>query len=369
MPRATASPPPAGRTEEPDPMVPSDLATRVEERINKGLLGLWYVVAKSVEVRPGTPHAVKALGRDLVLWRNADGRLSCLEDYCPHRGAPLSRGEVLADGHLACRYHGVTVDGTGTIVRVPAMVDCPLEGRRAVESFAAQEAADGIFVYFPSAERPEPPPRDLPYELTGSDYTSFLCTSPWGCNYRYALDNLADPMHGCYLHADTFTLAFGTRQDTMQVTDTKDGFIISRVDQQTENFDRSELVTETNCAPYCHIDIPYPKAAGPGGPMRVVTFLTPIDERHSQIFFWRCRRVSGIEAEIWRFMFRAIFEPRHWHVLEQDREMLEDMPDDARRRELLYQHDIGVTRIRRILAAKARAQVEAEGAATLRPAG
>ena len=64
--------------------------------VNRGLLDQWYAVAKSVQVKPGKPHAVKALGRNLVLWRDAGGALNCLEDYCPHRGARLSRGEVPA---------------------------------------------------------------------------------------------------------------------------------------------------------------------------------------------------------------------------------------------------------------------------------
>jgi len=65
-------------------------------------------------------------------------------------GARLSRGEVNED-NISCRYHGVTLDGTGTIVRVPAMPGCALEGRKAVDSYAVIEANDGIFVYFPSA--------------------------------------------------------------------------------------------------------------------------------------------------------------------------------------------------------------------------
>ncbi len=91
-----------------------------------------------------------------MLWRDSEGKLHCLEDYCPHRGARLSRGEVNQD-HISCRYHGVTLDGSGTIVRVPAMPGCALEGRKAVDSYRAIEANDGIFVYFPSAERPHPP--------------------------------------------------------------------------------------------------------------------------------------------------------------------------------------------------------------------
>src|SRR5437763_12790519 len=125
----------------------TDERQRVEELVNRGLADQWYAVAKSVQVKPGLPRAVKALGRNLVLWRDGAGRLQCLEDYCPHRGARLSRGEVLGD-YIACRYHGVTLDGSGRIVRVPAMPGCALEGRRAVESFPVAEACDAVFVYF-----------------------------------------------------------------------------------------------------------------------------------------------------------------------------------------------------------------------------
>lgn len=343
-----------------------DLKSRIEDRINRGLLGQWYPVAKSVQVKAGRPHGVRALGRRLVLWRGADGRVNCLEDFCPHRGAPLSRGEV-NDGNLSCRYHGVTLDGTGRILRVPAMPECALEGRHAATAFVTAEGSDAIFVYFPKADETAKP-LELPEELTSAEWANFLCTARWDCNYRYALDNLADPMHGCYLHADSFTLAFGAKQDTMKVEPTKAGFIVSRVQQQGENFDWTEMVL-ADTATYCRLDIPYPKAAGPGGPMRIIGFVTPIDETSCYVYFWRTRKVTGLAREAWSFLYRSTLEPRHWNVLEQDREMLIAMPDDARKREMLYQHDIGLARVRQHLARTARAQVEAEDAARAKAAG
>lgn len=94
--------------------------------------------------------------------------------------------------------------------------------------------------------------------------------------------------------------------------------------------------------------------------MFVITFVTPVDEEHCLICFWRVRRVSGLAREAWRFLYRTTFEQRHWHVLEQDRELISAMPPDARDRELLYQHDLGVSKMRRILAKKARDQIQAE---------
>jgi phenylpropionate dioxygenase-like ring-hydroxylating dioxygenase large terminal subunit len=347
-------------------MASIELKLRIEDRINRGLLGQWYSVAKSIQVKAGRPRGVTALGRKLVLWRGADARVNCLEDFCPHRGAPLSRGEV-NEGNLSCRYHGVTLDGTGRILRVPAMPECALEGRQAVAAFVTMEARDAVFVYFPKADEAAPS-LELPEELTSAEWTNFLCTSRWHCNYRYALDNLADPMHGCYLHADSFTLAFGAKQDTMKIDPTNTGFIVSRVQQRGENFDWTEMIL-TDSAMYCRLDIPYPKAAGPGGPMRIIGFVTPIDETSCCVFFWRSRKVSGLAREAWHFLYRSLLEKRHWAVLEQDREMLTAMPDDARKRELLYQHDIGVARVRQHLARASRVQIEAEDAARAKAAG
>jgi phenylpropionate dioxygenase-like ring-hydroxylating dioxygenase large terminal subunit len=334
----------------------SDVKGRVEARVNRGLLGHWYVIAKSADIAPGALLAVKALSQDLVLWRDAGGRLHCLEDRCPHRGARLSHGWV-REGGIACRYHGVTVDADGAIAEVPALGKCGLEGRAAVRSYPVREVSDGVFAYFPSAEHPEPRDFEPPIEITRDP--AFLCTSLWSANYRYAVENLADPMHGIYLHGDSFTLAYGARQDTVNLEQTASGFIVRRVQQQGVNFDWVEIVAQPPIL-HARVVIPYPKAGGPGPPMTVICFVTPINDQACRIFFWRTRNVEGIARESWRFLFRATLEERHWAVLEQDREMLAAMHPDARDHELLYQHDAGVVRMRRYLTQEAQRQIEAE---------
>jgi hypothetical protein len=77
------------------------------------------------------------------------------------------------------------------------------------------------------------------------------------------------------------------------------------------------------------------------------------------MFFWRLRHVSGWQRDLWRFLYRERLEARHYAVLEQDRTVLEGMADDARNHEILYQHDIGITRLRRRFKALARAAIDA----------
>ena len=301
-----------------------------DERVRQGLPGQWYPVCKSVEVRMDRPYGGKLLDKKIVLWRSEDGSINCIEDYCPHRGAPLSLGEI-HDGHIGCRYHGIVMNGEGGIVQVPAMPECALEGRKTNDAYQVHEVADAVFVYMPSAAQPDPIPFETPEELISDEWTGFLCTAIWQANYRLALDNLADPMHGCYLHASSFTLAFGAKQDLVELDDRDGSFLVSRVGQTGENFDWVEMVVGDG-ASYCRLDIPYPAAAGPGGNMRIIGYVAPLDENTCKVFFWRLRKVSGLERSAWRFLYRANLEPRHWHVLEQDRIILEEMTDDAGRR-------------------------------------
>lgn len=50
-------------------------------------------------------------------------------------------------------------------------------------------------------------------------------------------------------------------------------------------------------------------------------------------------------------------------MLEQDRAVLEVMEPDANQREMLYQHDMGIVRLRRHMRKLAKEQLEKEAAA------
>ena len=109
---------------------------------------------------------------------------------------------------------------------------------------------------------------------------------------------------------------------------------------------------------YVDLEIPYAQSAGPGGVFGIVGMVTPIDADNSAAFFWRTRRVDGWEREAWRFLYRTRLEAQHCAVLEQYRVVLENLPADADIAENLYQHDLGVSHIRRMYRAEAAEQAE-----------
>jgi phenylpropionate dioxygenase-like ring-hydroxylating dioxygenase large terminal subunit len=321
------------------------LTDEVDAVLRRGLLDTWYAIVPSCAVSTA-PVTVRRRGEELVLWRSAGGTIHVQRDRCPHRGVRLSLGRVFGE-RLACRYHGVQVDGQGRIADVPALPDCPLVGRKGVRTFPAVESGGAIFAYFGLNEEEEPRPFVPPVEFESDEWASMICTARWDVNYRYAFENTVDPMHGPYLHGNSFTMAYGAKSDVMQIEDTALGFRIWRQNQRDVNVDEVECFD--GGASWVRLDIPYPPGAGPGGPFRILGTVCPIDEDSTQVFFWRLRRVSGWQRDLWRFMYRDRLEERHWAVLEQDHVILETSPADAREHEMLYQHDIGITRLRKIM--------------------
>lgn len=84
----------------------------------------WWKVALSEEVTSAKPLAVDLGDQPVVLWRDAQGIARALEDRCPHRRAPLSRGCIRDNGWIQCGYHGWSYDGeSGRLKDIPNMKD------------------------------------------------------------------------------------------------------------------------------------------------------------------------------------------------------------------------------------------------------
>ncbi|MDP3833309.1 MAG: aromatic ring-hydroxylating dioxygenase subunit alpha [Hydrogenophaga sp.] len=327
----------------------------VDAVLEIGLKDLWFPVCPSGFVKD-SPVSLRRLGYKIALWRDQTGKVHALEDHCPHRGAPLSLGVNLGD-RLACPYHGVEVRCDGTVTRVPGSPGCKLEGSRPARMFHAAESNGAIFLY--NAANPaldEAPPLRLPEELTSPEWSSFLCYTEWGGDYRYVVDNVMDPMHGVFLHKQSHTMSEGESTAEFQIRDIPDGFIFEKKGQRGVNFDWTEWMDLG--IHVMRLEIPYPKTGGPGGNFTIIGSYTPINNRTAGVFHWRCRKVSSWQRDTWRFLYKNRLEERHWNVLEQDRVAVENMEPDANKREHLYAHDMGIVRLRRHLRNLAKAQLD-----------
>lgn len=225
-----------------------------------GLRNQWHPVVPSSFVAPGAMRKVTALGEQWLLFRRSDGTLSMLADRCPHRGAPLSLGKHLGD-RVACWYHGVEVEGDGTVSSVPGLPGCNLEGKKLVRSLPVREAGGAVLAYFGDDEHPEPAELTLPEPLTDPGTDAILCYAEWDVPWRYAVENLLDPMHGAFLHHDSHTMFDGDTTAKFRIRETDRGYFFEKTDQRGVNFDWVELC-QTG-VDWVDLSIPYPPSAAP----------------------------------------------------------------------------------------------------------
>ncbi|ONN68668.1 aromatic ring-hydroxylating dioxygenase subunit alpha [Pseudomonas oryzihabitans] len=158
----------------------------------------WYVACTPDEVQD-KPLGRQICGEPLVFYRDAKGQVVALEDFCPHRGAPLSLGFV-RDGTLVCGYHGLEMGCGGKTLGMP--------GQRvgvfpAVRSYAAVERHGFVWVW--PGDQAKADPALIPHlewaESPDWAYGGGLYHIQ--CDYRLMIDNLMDLTHETYVHASS----------------------------------------------------------------------------------------------------------------------------------------------------------------------
>lgn len=83
------------------------------------------------------PVRIELGGKRYVLFRNHNGQAAALDDACPHRKAPLSKGFVRSNGRLTCPYHGwnFDADGYGCSPAEPTLTHCHTVAYQLAENY------------------------------------------------------------------------------------------------------------------------------------------------------------------------------------------------------------------------------------------
>ncbi|WNW12691.1 aromatic ring-hydroxylating dioxygenase subunit alpha [Pseudomonas sp. DTU_2021_1001937_2_SI_NGA_ILE_001] len=158
----------------------------------------WYVACTPDEIA-SKPLGRQICGEKMVFYRGLDDQVVAVEDFCPHRGAPLSLGYV-ENGQLVCGYHGLTMGADGKTVSMPGQ---RVRGFPCNKTFAAVERYGFIWVW---------PGDQAKADAELIPHLEWAVSDQWayggglfhiGCDYRLMIDNLMDLTHETYVHASS----------------------------------------------------------------------------------------------------------------------------------------------------------------------
>src|SRR5215469_13784625 len=157
----------------------------------------WQPAALAEELTGDRPvKAVRLLGEDFVLFKDAQGRYGLLDRHCAHRRADLAFGRCEADG-LRCAFHGWLFDVHGKCLDTPAEPDEKFCQRVRQRAYPAVERNGIVFAYLGEGEPPAFPDFDC---FVAPDAYTFAFKGYVDCNWLQILEVGIDPAHTSFLH-------------------------------------------------------------------------------------------------------------------------------------------------------------------------
>jgi len=144
------------------------------------------------------PVRVKLLGEELVAFRDSQGRIGLLEEYCPHRLASLFLGRNEENG-LRCVYHGWKFDVAGACVDMPnEPAESNFKDKVRTKGYPTVEHGGVIWAYMgPAEKQPERPGMEW---CRAPEQHRFVSKTIEYCNYAQAVEGGIDTVHSSFLH-------------------------------------------------------------------------------------------------------------------------------------------------------------------------
>ncbi|CAI8198384.1 MAG: Toluene-4-sulfonate monooxygenase system iron-sulfur subunit TsaM1 [SAR116 cluster bacterium] len=325
----------------------------------------WYVAGWSADFT-NSLSALRILDEPIVIFRTEQGVPAALEDACPHRKLPLSKGRLKGD-HVECGYHGLTFDCSGACVKAPTQ-EGTLPGGVRVRSYPVEDRWGILWIWMgdPAAANPD----DI-FTIENFDNPAWGRT-PCGsmdinCHYLYVVDNLLDPSHVAWVHVSSFAGA-GTGNLPLDIEKLDDGVIVSRwvMDAPPPPYYKPILPFAGNCDRKQHYECRLPSIAvnmsiytraGTGGDDANLpndafinisyNFMTPVDADNTR-YFWFQHRNSQPDNDA---ISQQMFEGAKTAFIE-DREVLTEVHrgmKESRTRHINLGIDAGAMRFRKMV--------------------
>jgi phenylpropionate dioxygenase-like ring-hydroxylating dioxygenase large terminal subunit len=191
----------------------SDLLTQTGPGTPAGRLfrSYWIPALLAAEL-PGNdcpPVRVKLLSERLVAFRDSQGQLGLMDEFCAHRGVSLWFGRNEENG-LRCAYHGWKYDHTGQCIEVPSEpVESGFCKKIKLKSYPLVERGGVLWTYLVPAEQ------------------SFTSKRIQESNWLQAMEGGIDSSHVSFLHRgdlDSDPLFRGTKANQYNLRDTRPVF-------------------------------------------------------------------------------------------------------------------------------------------------
>jgi nitrite reductase/ring-hydroxylating ferredoxin subunit len=315
-----------------------------------------------------TPTRIQALGEQLVLFRDGNGRPGLVHPHCAHRGTSLWYGRVEARG-IRCCYHGWLFDAEGHCLEQPCEPDGGRQRERIRQPwYPVQERYGLIFAYLgPPAKKPVLP-RLSPLESLAPGEWIEADDSSIGsggdvivpCNWLQHFENVVDPFHVPVLHGSFSGAQFVAQMASLpEVTFETSALGVKTT--QLRRLDDGTLFRRVTEAALPTLRVVANPRVGRYGEVESIGWVLPLDDTHFRIYVaGRVTEAGQLGRMRSRFNGKSWFEltPEEHQCFPGDYEaMVGQGPIAVHSREHLATTDKGIAMLRRLLKRQVRVVV------------
>jgi phthalate 4,5-dioxygenase oxygenase subunit len=266
------------------------------------------LLSEQVAMPDGAPVRVQLFGEKLVAFRDSDGKLGLLGEFCPHRKASLAFGRNEECG-LRCLYHGWKFDTEGNVLDMPSEPKASALPEKAKHlSYPTREVGGFVWTYMgPPDTMPE---FEAPPWAPNAEARVAIARVELPCNWAQIMEGQIDSAHSSTLHSSDMRPARGDasakgdhwvrpstdKNPRIQVQLTNYGMRYAAIRRPIVNANTHDYVRITTFV------APFTALIPPNSTYNVASVIVPRNDVSSYFHFiaWAEGEQAGIDTQAWR---------------------------------------------------------------------
>ncbi len=205
----------------------------------------WLPLVYSWELEPdGEPKRVRALGENLIAFRDSDGKPGFMADACPHRGASMFFGRNEERG-LRCVYHGWKFDVDGVCTDMPnEPAESNFKHKIHIQTYHAADWGRVVWIYMGPGQANPPELPKWEWCTVPENQLQHQHKAIYECNFMQSLEGELDTSHVYFLHSrldprntEGFGLYARDKSPKLEVVDTEYGVLYGAIRRESETTD------------------------------------------------------------------------------------------------------------------------------------
>jgi len=293
----------------------------------------WYVIGEKNHFLSNKLYKKTVWNNDYVIWKYNDEYFA-MDNHCSHRGASLSNGKLI-NQNVACPYHGYEFNSNGVLCFVPGLTFKNNKCQN-IKSYQICEKNGWVYLNINATlNEPFVPIFEEP-EANQVNCTANFLNVPFDSYARVISENSLDVMHIAYVHS------FGNIQVPSPIYENppklQDDYPYHCKTEYVYVSGENSIAKKIFNSSFLNVDVEFilphtqiVRVKFDKYVSTIITFVTPINITHSQVYmktyrsYWFIQNATNLFEKFYNYVFNQFTENVMMDTIMQDKFVVENI--------------------------------------------